>query len=648
MNLISSSRFNETQNLLLRELNHFNNDPIFFYTLGFVFNCLNDLQNAELHYKTAIILDNQYIDPKFNLAVIYYKKNQLEDSETMFKSIIAINPKEFNSFYNLGVINFQKKDIPVAISYFKKTISLQEDYFPAHHQLAASYEAQGDFDLAIEYYKKAIKFDKDGLSLSYNNLGNVYLSLREYQQAYFSFEKALSLKGKKSSIYFNLGIASYELNNISEALDYFEKSIELDDANIKYISVLLACSHFLDKDISYYKKFSTQYRESIKKIDLSLIAKLSYNKDSNIKVGILSGNLKKRPTGYFLLDLLEKIKKKSSFELHAFSNSSTTEDEYTKKLKINFHYWHDVAQLNDLDLINLIRQQKINILIDMQGHTYDNRIQIFVNKPAPVQISWAEYLASTGIPEVDYLIGDNFVTPLEHKDIYVEKIWNMPNVWCPLSTSDIDHIKPVESPVNKNGFITFGCFNNIKKINDKLIESWSKILTSVDNSKLYIKSDQFNKKEFKESFIKKFISSGVKINQLIFEKNSERDDLLKSYNKVDIALDTYPYSGGTTNLELSFMCVPLITILGKVFISRCGASVNNNLSMTNLIANDLNDYSKIAINLAKDINQLNSIRNELIKNSRNSILFNSDKFSDDFIFAIKEMWTIFLKQNKQF
>jgi len=290
MNLISSSRFNETQNLLLRELNHFNNDPIFFYTLGFVFNCLNDLQNAELHYKTAIILDNQYIDPKFNLALIYYKKNQLEDSETMFKSIIAINPKEFNSFYNLGVINFQKKDIPVAISYFKKTISLQEDYFPAHHQLAASYEAQGDFDLAIEYYKKAIKFDKDGLSLSYNNLGNVYLSLREYQQAYFSFEKALSLKGKKSSIYFNLGIASYELNNISEALDYFEKSIELDDANIKYISVLLACSHFLDKDISYYKKFSTQYRESIKKIDLSLIAKLSYNKDSNIKVGILSGN----------------------------------------------------------------------------------------------------------------------------------------------------------------------------------------------------------------------------------------------------------------------------------------------------------------------------------------------------------------------
>jgi len=649
MNLIDSSRFKEAQNLLLKELNNFKNEPNFFYTLGFLFNCLNDLENAELNYKTAIILDDQYVDPKFNLALIYYRKNQLGDAERIFKSIINVNPKEFNSFYNLGVINFQKRDLSSAISYFKKVISLKEDYSPAYHQLAACYEAQGEFNLAIEYYKKAIRFDKQGLALSYNNLGNVYLSLRDHQEAYYSFQKALNLKGNKSSVYFNLGIASYELNNISEALNYFEKSIELDnDKNIKYISVLLACSHFLDKDISYYKKFSTKYRESIKRFDLNLIKNFSYSKDSIIKVGILSGNLKKRPTGYFLLDLLEKIKKKNTLELHAFSNSSTKEDEYTKKLKNNFNYWHDVSLLNDLDLINLIRQQKINILIDMQGHTYDNRIQIFANKPAPVQISWAEYLASTGIPEIDYLVGDNFVTPSNHQDIYVEKIWNMPNIWCPLSTSDIDHIKPAESPVNKNGFVTFGCFNNIKKINDKLIQSWAKILTSVDNSKLYIKSDQFNKKEIQESFIKKFILLGVKINQLIFEKNSERQDLLKSYNKVDIALDTYPYSGGTTNLELSFMCVPLITVLGKVFISRCGASVNQNLSMKNLIAKDLNEYTEIAINLARDINKLNSIRNELIKNSRNSALFDSDRFSDDFIFAIKEMWTIFLKQNKQF
>ena len=646
MNLINSSKFNEAQSLLLRELNSFNNDPVFFYTLGFAFNCSNDLQNAELNYKTAIILDNKYIDPKFNLGLLYYRRNQLGDSEEIFKSIVNINPKEFNSLYNLGVISFQRRDLSSAISYFQKVISLKEDYFPAYHQLAACYEAQGEFNLAIEYYKKAIKFDKDGLALSYNNLGNVYLSLREYQQAYSSFQKALNLKGNKSGVYFNLGIASYELNKISEALDFFEKSIELDDTNIKYISVLLACSHFLDKDINYYKKFSTKYRKGIKKFDLNLIENFSYNKNSNIKVGILSGNLKKRPTGYFLLDLLEKIKKKNPFELHAFSNSSTKEDEYTKKLKNNFHYWHDVNLLNDLDLINLIRNQKINILIDMQGHTYNNRIQIFANKPAPVQISWAEYLASTGIPEIDYLIGDNFVTPYDHKDIYVEKIWNMPNIWCPLSTSDINHIQPAESPVNKNGFITFGCFNNIKKINDELIGSWSKILTRVDHSKLYIKSDQFNKNEFQDYFKKKFIASGVKIDQVIFEKHSEREDLLKSYNKVDIALDTYPYSGGTKNLELSFMCVPLITILGKVFISRCGASINQNLSMQNLIAKDLNEYIEIAINLAKNINKLNFIRHELIKNSRNSVLFDSDKFSDDFIFSIKEMWTIFLKQNK--
>ena len=441
-----------------------------------------------------------------------------------------------------------------------------------------------------------------------------------------------------------LGIVYFELNNISESLKFFEKAVSLDEKNIKFSSTLVGISHFLDNSLSNKKKILEKYRKNIKIFEKNSINPFSY-KDDSIKIGFLSSGFRKYPTGYFLLDFIKDLNKKNYFELHAFSNSQF-KDEYTKNLKNHFTHWYDVNSLSDLELINLIRDSGINILVDMQGHTYDNRIQIFANKPAPLQLSWASYLSSTGIPEIDYILGDIFVTPYKHKNNYVENIWNLKNIWCILSTSDIIHINPSISPVNKNGFVTFGCFNNVKKINDKLIESWSRILVNLSNSKLFIKSDQFVSEKFRRIFKNKFISLGVKEDQLIFEESSPREDLLKSYNKIDIALDTFPYSGGTTSLELSFMCVPLVTIEGDDFISRCGVSINKNLEMHNLIASNFEEYEKIAIDLAKDLNKLNSLRTKLINNSRNSVLFNVNEFSEAFALSIKQMWTIFLNQNK--
>ncbi len=164
-----------------------------------------------------------------------------------------------------------------------------------------------------------------------------------------------------------------------------------------------------------------------------------------------------------MLDLLISLHKKNIFELYAFSDSNYF-DEYTHQLKNHFHSWQHVDHLNDLQLINLIRNHGINILIDMQGHTYGNRLQIFANKPAPVQLSWASYLASTGIPEIDYIIADPYVVPIKEDNNYAEKIWRLPNIWNALSISDINNIGTSQTPAIKNQFITFGCFNNINKI----------------------------------------------------------------------------------------------------------------------------------------------------------------------------------------
>jgi predicted O-linked N-acetylglucosamine transferase (SPINDLY family) len=639
LQLINTSKFEEAKNKLLSLEILCKDDFAFYDLLAQIFNNLNLKEDAINYYEKSLLLNNNFYQSKFNLAALYYSLKNFIKAEELFLQIVDINKSDFRVYYNLGVLKFEQKKFIESIDFLKKSISLNKDFFIAYHQLGMVYETLKDFNQAIISYKKSIALDKDGFSLSLNNLGNIYLDIKDYERALFFFNSALKLQGNKSSIYFNLGLVNFQLNRMSEALFFFEKAIELDNKNIKFSTTLLGSSHFLEHNVSYYKKYSKIFRDNILKYSSSEISKFRYPKKNPLKIGILSRGLRKYPTGYFLLDLINNLYKEKSLELYAFYDFDY-EDQYTKQIKKNFYSWDDVSSLTDLELINLIRNKGINILIDMQGHTYANRLQIFANKPAPIQVSWAAYLASTGIPEIDYIIGDPVVTPSIHQNIYAEKIYQLPNIWCPLSTSDINQIYLKQKTTTQD--IIFGCFNNIKKINNNLISAWSKILLNLPRSKLYIKSDEFKNNKFKEYFENKF---GVLKNQLILEEQSSREKLLECYNNIDIALDTFPYSGGTTNLELSFMCVPLITMSGDTFLSRCGASVNKNLNMKELIAYSFDEYVEIATNLAKDQKKLNFIKLELLKNSRKSNLFNIEAFSKDFTIAMHDMWTVFLNQN---
>lgn len=642
LQLINSEKYKEAKDELLNLENSCNSDFTFYDLLAQICEKLNLQEEAISYYEKSLLINDNFYQSKFNLAILYYKLKNFKKSEGLFFEIINTNKNDFNSYYNLGVIKYDQKQFSDAILFLQKAISLKKDSFISHHHLAMCYESMRKFDLAIQVYKKAITLDDVNCSISLNNLGNIYLELKDFEKAVFFFQKALKYKGKKSSIYFNLGIANFGLNKTFESLNFFERAVDLDPKNLKFITTLLGTSHFIEQNSSYYKKYLNIFRDAIESHDSSLFHKYCYLNEPPLKIGILSRGLRQYPTGYFLLDLIKKLYIEKSFEIYAFYDFDV-EDQYSKELKKNFHYWYDVSSLTDVELINLIRRSEINILIDMQGHTYDNRLQIFAEKPAPVQVSWAAYLASTGIPEIDYILGDPNVTPHDHKDLYTEKIYQLPNIWCPLSTSDLSEVNLKQRIIDEN--VIFGCFNNIKKINKNIIFAWSQILKNTSNSQLYLKSNEFNNLKFKENFEGSFEKLGVSKEKLILETQSERKELLECYNKIDIALDTFPYTGGTTNLELSYMCVPLITISGETFLSRCGASINKNLGMNELIAKNIDEYIEIAINLAKDKNKLSMIKANLLKNSRKSKLFDFEIFSRDFINAMQDLWKNFLYHN---
>ena len=651
-NLIQNFKYEQAKKLLDQNKDQFLNDGLFFSLLGYLYDCENNYVEAEKNYLKAVDIDQDLLDAKLNLAILYLKIKNLNRSEFFFNQILD-KTKNFLVFYNFGLLQAEKKDYNKAISYFEKSYTLNNNFLPAQHHLAMTYTEIKDYNLAVATYEKLLKTNdvKDiNLGVIYNNLGNVYSSLKKFDLAYNYLLKALRYSIDKSKIYNNLGYLCYQIGDLEKSILYFKKATEKNDENLNYHSRLIATSLYSFNHKNLYSNYINKFNLTLEKLKFNSSQNnnsFSFDKfESKLKIGFLSSDFKRHPVGYFLLDHLDNIKK-FGLELHGYSNlEERFNDDYTKKISNKFNYWSNIKLLNDRDLVSKIKKDKINILMDLSGHTGDNRIGVFALRAAPIQINWAAYLASLGIKEIDYILGDTVVTPLSHQHKYSENILQLKQIWSCLSVSDLKNLKVVnKTPAINNKYITFGSFSNANKINKKVLNAWLKILNNVPNSKLFLKSFEFEITSQVARIKSFFIKNNINSNRILIEKPSDRLELLNSYNNIDIVLDTFPYSGGTTNFEASWMCVPILTLKGDYFVSKCGESINSILNMKEWIAYDIDNYVNKSIVFSKDFSILNQIKNKLILHSRNSALFNSEEFSLDFSEILKTTWKKFISNN---
>jgi len=651
-NLIQNFEYKQAKELLDQNKDQFLNDGLFFSLLGYLYDCENNYVEAEKNYLKAVDIDQDLLDAKLNLAILYLKIKNLNRSEFFFNQILD-KTKNFLVFYNFGLLQAEKKDYYKAITYFEKSYTLNNNFFPAQHHLAMTYTEIKDYNLAVATYEKLLKTNDVkyiNLGVIYNNLGNVYSSLKKFDLAYNYLLKALRYSIDKSKIYNNLGYLCYQIGDLEKSILYFKKATEKNDENLNYHSRLIATSLYSFNHKNLYSNYINKFNLTLEKLKFNSSQNnnsFSFDKfESKLKIGFLSSDFKRHPVGYFLLDHLDNIKK-FGLELHGYSNlEERFNDDYTKKISNKFNYWSNIKLLNDRDLVSKIKKDKINILMDLSGHTGDNRIGVFALRAAPIQINWAAYLASLGIKEIDYILGDTVVTPLSHQHKYSENILQLKQIWSCLSVSDLKNLKVVnKTPAINNKYITFGSFSNANKINKKVLNAWLKILNNVPNSKLFLKSFEFEITSQVARIKSFFIKNNINSNRILIEKPSDRLELLNSYNNIDIVLDTFPYSGGTTNFEASWMCVPILTLKGDYFVSKCGESINSILNMKEWIAYDIDNYVNKSIVFSKDFSILNQIKNKLILHSRNSALFNSEEFSLDFSEILKTTWKKFISNN---
>ena len=418
--------------------------------------------------------------------------------------------------------------------------------------------------------------------------------------------------------------------NLNKTLFYLKKQFEKDDLNLGKFALWIFFNNYKKNwTQADFLKYSKLFADKIENFNPSNLVELNKKKNSKIRIGFLSSEILKKHSITYFLETILKNYNKDKFEIYLYLDNAI-EDENTNEFKILVKKFINVSNLEDIKVFNLIRSDNIDIMFDITGATLSNRVSLFKNRLAPKQISWLGYCNTSGLANMDYLIADKNLIYEEEKNYYSEKIIYLPNIWnCHSGLNSIRSLS--DPPCLKEKDITFGSFNNFNKINDKVISVWSQILLKVKNSKLILKSSS----KMDKSFLKKeFEKCGV-IDSITFLEKRKLESHYNLYKKIDIALDTFPYNGVTTTFEALSMGIPVITMKGYNFNSRCGESIIKNLGIENLIANNEEDYILKAKNIADDQEELSKLRKKIFSTSYETPLFNTKKFSQDF-FSILE------------
>ena len=490
-----------------------------------------------------------------------------------------------------------------------------------------------DFKLSAYCFEKIYLADKSNREVFYNL---IVTSVKAVDYTYL--EKHLIEEYKKDKenpkILEGLAKMNFFYNNMKEASIYYEKLVSLkpEYANV-WSSFIASLNYHYHYDQKKYLEFCKKFDETIK-IETDNF-KFNLIKNKKIKIGFLSADFKNHSVSLFLREILNKLDK-NEFELFGFSNLQLNfHDKMTMSLKKIFDKWYDIFNLKDEELVRLVRACNLDIIIDLSGHTYQNRINILKARCAPIQISWLGYCNTSGVKNMDYLIADPNLIKNDEHSLYSEKILYMPNIWNALSKPK--NLPSIRNDKEKNVF-TFGSFNNFQKISLETIRLWSKIL-NVNNSRLILKSSTpFDNQKSKDILLKKFEIEKVDLKRIIvLDRKNTFEEHLDCYNKVDLSLDTFPYPGVTTSFQSWVMGVPVLTMKGFNFNSRCGESINYNLNFSDLVAKNEKDYFDKSLDIKEKNNIDMNYRLALREKALKSNLFDTETFTKDFVGLIKSL-----------
>ena len=590
-------------------------------------------------FKEAILLKPNFLEAHNNTGLSYLALLDAPKAELSFLEACKIDSRNSVILNNLGVAYRMQVKLDEAISSHKKSLDANPNYIEAHNNLGAAFVANGNADQAVDSFKNAIKIKSD-YAEAHNNLGNTLTKQGKLDLAIKELEEAIRIRPEYGQAYCNLGNALKDMGKIGEAAMAYGSALDANPLDSISYSNFLFCNHYrpgisLEKINKIHLEWAKTHCDNLPKYNDYPNSQLAPKE--TLKIGFVSSDFRSHPVGYFLSSFLDKLDKEK-IKIYCYSDLVRNDgDKITTNIKNSADVWNEMSGFSYKFLAEKIQDDGIDILFDLAGHTANNRLFLFAEKPAPVQVTWAGYVGTTGIKAIDWIFADRFQILENHENFYVEKVYRLPNDYiCYAAPQYAPECGPL--PAKKNKFISFCSYNNPAKVNEPLLETWGKILQKVKNSKLFLKYRAFDDIYNRERALDCFGKYGIEKERVVFWGNSTHKDTLETYTQMDIALDTHPYSGGLTTCEALWMGVPVITKPGDTFASRHSVTHLSNVGLTETIAKTWEEYINIAVNLGNNPQHLEKLRLGLRKKMQQSPLCDGKKFAKAFENACQDIW----------
>jgi predicted O-linked N-acetylglucosamine transferase (SPINDLY family) len=571
----------------------------------------------------------------FLLGVIALESGRLEAAAELFARAALLAPTHAGYHANLGEARRRLRQFDAALAAFQRAIALNPDLLAAVYNLGLLFQDTGEFRKAIATYRRALEL-APGLPDIHNNLGNALMSAGRIGEAVVSFRRALAIAPDYVNAHNNLGNALVRCGLVEEGLASYRRAVDLKPDEHCFRSNFVFNLHFhprydaratLREARAWHDQHASQLGEGAASHD--------NDPDPNrrLRVGYVSPNFREHCQAFFLAPLLAHHDHRA-FHLSCYSDASCP-DAVTERLAAFADHWQPIVGLDDVALASRIREDRIDVLVDLTMHMDGNRLLAFARKPAPVQVCWLAYPGTTGLATMDYRVTDPFLDPPgSDLTVYSEKPLHLPDsFWCYNPLTGDPEVGPL--PARRNGHVRFGCLNNFAKVNEAVLALWARVLTQVADSRLVFLAPE---SEGRARALSAFEALGIDRARVDANEYAPRPDYLASYNDIDVCLDTFPYNGHTTSLDAFWMGVPVVTLVGTTVVGRAGACYAANLGLHELIAKSPEEYVKIASDLCSNLDRLGQLRAGLRARMQASPLMDGPRFARNLEAAYRLAW----------
>lgn len=604
--------------------------------LGTAQKALGRLVEAEASYRRALTVGPDHPELHNNLGDTLRDLGRLSEAESALRRALELKPDFAAAHFNLGItLNDRGRWAEAAVE-LRLALRFQADFPEALVVLGSALRAQGQLDAAAESVRCALRY-RPHFAEAYYNLGNILRDQERHSEAEASFRRSLELKPDQAHALLNLGVTLTERGRYGEAEAACRRALELrPDYPLAHSDLLFCLSH--NEDISAAALFAEHCRFG-ERFEAPLRAHWRAHTNSRdpqrgLQVGFVSADLRNHAVASYIEPVLARLAMYRQLSLHAYSNHRV-EDDVTERMRQHFAHWHAIAGVSDDALAERIRADAIDILIDLSGHTAHHRLLTFARKPAPLQASWIGYPGTTGLQAMDYFLADRFFLPFGEFDRqFTEKIVRLPANAPFLPFADAPPVSPLAAL--NNGHVTFGSFNRPTKISPSVVALWSRLLNAVPDSRLVLGAMRPDGRA--DELIDDFAANGVARERLSFLARSDMPTYLDSHREVDICLDTFPYTGGTTSLHALWMGVPTLTLAGDTVPGRSGASILGHVGLETFIALNAADFVARGVSWANDLPALARLRPQLRERLRSSAMGQPELVAAGLERALRTMW----------